>query len=65
MPLITGSLVSTSPHVLLLPLQLKDQAREFLQVFMPVSFIDAAGFRRLKDTTGEDPLPSLPSLVPV
>jgi hypothetical protein len=40
MPLITGSLVRMSPHVLLLPLQLKDRAQGFLG--QDVSFIDAA-----------------------
>jgi hypothetical protein len=62
-PLVASSLVRTSPHVLLLPLQLKDRAQEFLPVFTLVSFIDAAVLRRPEFTTGEDPFPSIPSLV--
>jgi hypothetical protein len=49
--------------VLLLPLQLKDRAQEFLPVFTLVSFIDAAVLRRPEFTTGEDPFPSIPSPV--
>jgi hypothetical protein len=52
-----------SPHVLLLHLQLSDRAREFVPVFMPVSFIDIAVLHRSEFTTSEDPLLNLPSLV--
>jgi hypothetical protein len=61
--LITSSLVRMSPHVLLLHLQLSDRAREFVPVFMPVSFIDIAVLHRSEFTTSEDPLLNLPSLV--
>jgi hypothetical protein len=52
MPLIVGSLVRTSPHVLLLPLQLKDRVQEFLPIFASVSFIDTTVLCRSEFTTG-------------
>jgi hypothetical protein len=52
-----GGLVRASPHVLLLHVQLRNQAGEPSFIFAPVFFLDTAFVHHPEHLTGEDHLP--------